>query len=369
MSAPVSPAPVWDVVNGYAAYQALVAALELGLVDSLAHAGEGGATAEDLAAGVGAVDPGPVALLADLLVSLGLLDADGQRYLLTPVAARFLVSDSPAQMRDLVRLSPGPAQGWAGLADAVRTGRPAVRVDEQPETFLAPLVASTAPTQRAVATAVASHLAAEGLLPTAPVVVDLGAGSAAWAAAFLATRHDATAVAVDLPGMVATTRRLTADLAEQITIVAGDYLEVALPDHADVVVLGHVLRSEPADRARALLHRALAVAGESGTVVVADYPRPEPSEADEPDRAGTLRAARHELTLSLTMLAATPGSGVTVGQVAAWAAEAGAEIAERLEPLPRQHVLLVRRVAASAPVDPASPTAPPTNSRPPEATP
>ena len=356
MTAPASPAPVWEVINGYAAYQALVAALDLGLVDAVADAGDDGVTADDLAQRIAAADADHVALLADLLVSLGLLAAAGPRYRLTPVAERYLVSGSPAQMRDLVRLSPGPPAAWAGLADTIRSGQPAIRVDADPQAFLAPLVEATAPTQRAVASAVAAHLDAAGLLPSAPVVVDLGAGSAAWSAAFLAARPQASAVAVDLPGVVGTTRRLTADLGDRIAVVEGDYLEVPLPDRADVVVLGHVLRAESPDRARALLHRAIALAGPHGTVVVADYPRPEPAAEDSPDRSADLAAARHELTLSLTMLASTAGAGVTVGQVEAWSASAGARVVERLEPLPRQHVLLVR----------ATPTAQPT---PPEATP
>lgn len=340
--APVSPAVVWEVINGYAAYQGLVAALELGLVDALAACGPDGATAAELAGAVGAADADHVAVLADLLVSIGLLDADGRRYLLTPAAARFLVSSSPAQMRDLVRLSPGPQQAWQQLAETLRSGRPSTRVTDDPAAYLAPLVEATAPTQRAVATATAVFLDAAGRLPAAPLVVDLGAGSAAWSIALLAARPEARAVAVDLPGVAQTTRRLAADLGARVDVVEGDYLTVGLPDRADVVVLGHVLRAEPPARARELLHRAFAVAGPDAVVVVTDYPRPAPPTDVETDRAATLAAARHELTLALTMLASTDGAGVTVDQLSAWAAEAGWHVSDRLEPLPRQYVFLLR---------------------------
>lgn len=349
--APISPAPVWDVINGLAAYHALVAALDLGLVDAIAQAGDDGATAGQLAERIGAPRPDQVAVLADLLVSLGLLDADGTRYRLAPVAARYLIADSPAQMRDLVRLSPGPPAAWTRLADTIRTGTSTVMVVDEPSTYLAPLVEATAPTQRAVAAAVADHLDRHGLLPAAPVVVDLGAGSAAWSTALLTARPQARAVAVDLPGVVETTRRLTAGFDDRVEVVAGDYLDVDLPDHADVIVLGHVLRAEPPERARALLRRAIGLAAPDGLVVVTDYPRPAPPADGDVDRAATLAGARHELTLSVTMLASTDGVGIAVDELAAWAAEAGWSITERLEPLPRQHVFLIRADAGTQPAD------------------
>lgn len=346
-AAPVSPERVWAVINGAAEYHALVAALDLGLFDAIALAGAEGLTADQLAQRVGASDRDRAGVLADLLVSLGLLGADGSRYVLTPVAARYLVSDSPAQMADLVRRSPGPSAAWPALADTIRSGASTVMVVDDPETYLAPLVEATAPTQRAVASAVTGHLDGQGLLPQAPLIVDLGAGSAVWCMSLLEARPEARAVAVDLPGVVATTRRLTASVADRIEVVAGDYLEVALPDRADVVVLGHVLRAEPTNRARALLHRAITMANPHGVVIVTDYPRPSPADPKEADRVSTLTRARHELTLSLTMIASTAGAGITVAQLASWASEAGFALAERLEPLPRQQVFILHNADKS----------------------
>ncbi|WP_051684429.1 methyltransferase domain-containing protein [Blastococcus sp. URHD0036] len=339
MTAPVGPGPVWDVVNGLAAFGALSAALELGLFDALA---EGGLPPDDLAARLSAEDVDAVALLADVLVSLGLLTGDGRAVALTPVAERFLVSGSPASMAALGRLSPGPWSGWQQLAETVRSGAVAAGTRDELDAMYPELVRATAPTQRAVASGVAAALAERDLWPSSPTVVDLGCGSGAWLAALLADRPGATAVGVDLPGVLPVARETLEGVAG-VTLLEGDYLEVELAaGSADVVVLAHVLRAEPPARARALLLRALELLAPGGVVVVADYPRPDPVAAPDPDRAAVLAGARHELLLSLTMTAATDGVGVTVADLRSWAADGGAALADVLQPVPRQTVFLIR---------------------------
>ncbi len=346
---PVGPGPVWDVVNGLAAFGALSAALELGLFDALVAAGEPGLPPAELAAAVSAADADAVALLADVLVSLGLLTGDGRAVRLLPVAERFLVSGSPASMAALGRLSPGPWSGWQQLAATIRTGAvPAGTRDELTAMYPA-LVSATAPTQRAVATGVAAALAERGLWPAAPRVVDLGCGSGAWLAALLADRPAATAVGVDLPGVLPVARQTVAGLGVRVTLVEGDYLEVDVPrGSADVVVLAHVLRAEPAERARRLLLRALELLAPGGVVVVADYPRPDPVAAPDPGRDAVLAGARHELLLSLTMAAATDGHGLTLADLRSWAADGGARLTDVLQPVPRQTVLLIRPDSSTA---------------------
>ncbi len=348
---PVGPGPVWDVVNGLAAYGALSAALELGLFDALAAAGERGLAPDALAAAVSAADGDAVALLAEVLVSLGLLTGDGEAVALTPVAARFLVSGSPASMAALGRLSPGPWSGWQQLAETIRSGAVPAGTRGELDALYPDLVRATAPTQRAVAAGVAAALAERGLWPASPRVVDLGCGSGAWLAALLADRPAAAAVGVDLPGVLPVARETVAaaGLASRVELVEGDYLEADVPGPADVVVLAHVLRAEPPERARRLLLRALGLLAPGGVVVVADYPRPDPVAAPDPGRPVVLAGARHELLLSLTMAAATDGHGVTVADLRAWAAEGGADLTDVLQPVPRQTVFLIRPAVPTEP--------------------
>ncbi|MFJ4772233.1 methyltransferase dimerization domain-containing protein [Streptomyces uncialis] len=350
LPAPVGPAPVWDMINGFTSYWALSAALDLGLFDALAEDTRTGLDSARLADAIGAAGPGPVTVLAETLVALGLLDADEDRFRLAPVAERYLVSTSPASMAALVRYSPGPPEGWPGLAETVRTGAPDPAVSAGLTELYPALVRATGPTQTGVATAVAAELERRGWWPEQPTVVDLGCGSGAWLTALLRTRPNGTVVAVDRPDVLPIAERAATDagLRERMIPVVGDYLDVPLPvAAADVVVLAHVLRAEPASRASQLLARAVELAGADGVVVVVDYPRPDPARArrdgeDDEDRGAVCGAARHELLLSLTMLASTAGLGVTDADLRAWAGAAGAELVDSFEPVPRQHVSLIR---------------------------
>ncbi|GAB2455144.1 methyltransferase family protein [Jatrophihabitans fulvus] len=328
---PTSPAPVWDVVNGLAGYWALSAAVELGVFDALDRAPADAAT---LAGSLGVQDAEDLTLLAQLLAAKGFLDTDGERWELTPVARRFLVSSSPASMATLVHRSPGPHHAWPALAATLRTGVPEGTVRDDLEAMYPDLVSATAATQSAVAAGVARELRERGLWDGTGTVVDLGCGSGAWLEALTAS---ARGVGVDLPHVLHIARpRLR---GRDVTLVGGDYLSVALPvDTADVVVLAHVLRAEDTRRARALVDRALGLLRPGGVLLVADYFRP-----DDGGTGDEYRAAGHELTLALTMRASTRGRGVTEAALDGWCAAHGARTATVVEPVPRQRVhVLVR---------------------------
>ncbi|EFC82962.1 methyltransferase dimerization domain-containing protein [Parafrankia sp. EUN1f] len=347
------PAPIWEVIHGFTRYWAVVAALGLGLFEQLAA---GPRPASALAAAVG-VDEHRTALLADTLVALGLLTHEpAVGYRLGAVATTYLLAGAPRTMVALVRGAPGPHERWPELAETLRRGAPAVRIEDDPGGFYPALAAATAPVQRQVARAVAATLHPVG---PEPLVIDLGAGAAPWALAFLAAWPRARALAVELPEVVAVTRRaIDAEIggaavdaavggatvgAEsgavraggRVRVVAGDYHEVELPNAAaDVVVLGHVLRAESVAGARRLVARAAAALRPGGTLVVTDYPRPEvPTAPSAP-----------ALLMGLTMLASTGGDGIfRVADLHGWMRAAGLEPAATLQPLPGQTVMTARR--------------------------
>ena len=140
---PPPSAPVWAVISGFGSFHVLVAALELGVFDSLADRGATpgippAVTTPELAEELGVSVPHLEALL-DSLAVLGLLERVGGRYGLNDTAARYLTSHGAASMAALVPVAPGPLDNWSRLADTIRAGRPAPADRRRPARFLPPL--------------------------------------------------------------------------------------------------------------------------------------------------------------------------------------------------------------------------------------
>lgn len=327
------PRIVWDLVQGFTAYWTVVAAVRLGVFDALAA---GPAAVDALAPRLGA-DPDRLEVLVDALVGLELLTRDGDRYASTPACDALLVGDRPGSMRDLLLASPGPYENWPVLDVTVRSGAPATPLDDDESgAFYARLVRATFPTQHTVATRVAALLRERGVRPR--LVVDLGAGAAPWSIALLEAFDGARAVVNELPAVapLAAERLEQHGLAERSSLLPGDYGRVELPTGAGVVVLGHVLRNEGADAAKALVARAVASLAAGGVLVVADY-------FLDDDRRGP----RNALLLGVTMAASTRhGRTFTRAAVRGWLEDAGLRGVELVEPVPFQQVMIARMPSA-----------------------
>ncbi|GAA3475598.1 methyltransferase [Streptomyces yanii] len=359
---PAGPAPVWDVINGFTSYwRSRPRSTSACSTPWRSTPIPGRALdAKQLAASIGAAEDAPVTVLAETLVAL---DPARRRRESLPAHARgrALPGVVRACLHGRTRTAlPRAAGSLAGPGRNHPHRRTRARRDSRPDRALYPaLVRATGPTQARVASAVAAELERRGWWPRQPTVVDLGCGSGAWLTALLRTRPSGTVIAVDRPNVLPIAEQAAREVGvrERVITVAGDYLAADLPvAAADVVVLAHVLRAEPAERARRLLARAVELAGAEGVVVVVDYTRPDPARTRHDDSGGedhsddgvgedrgaVCVAARHELLLSLTMLASTAGLGITVADLRAWAEAADAELVDSFEPVPRQHVRLIR---------------------------
>lgn len=349
MAERTSPPPpsVWSLIDGLVGWSAAVAAVELGLFAALDDHSAGGATADDLAAADGvtgedpaggataedlaaacAAEPDRIETLARALVGLGLLTSEAGRFRLAP-AADPLRPGAPGYLGDLLAHSPGRAANWLRLADVIRGSDPAAPVDDDLESFHAPLARATFGLQRATA---AGLPAALDLDPASPLrLADVGAGGAgggAWSVGLLEALPQASAVLVDRPAMLDVARQHAeaAGVAGRCAFVESDLDPASIgaaitPDEGgfDVVVLAHVLRHLPPSDGGALVAAVGQALRSGGVVVVADYLL----DGD----ATSARAA----TLDLVTLAnARAWHLVTRQRLAGWLSAAGLAPAEDL---------------------------------------
>ncbi len=266
---PPPAAPVWAAIEGLGRYYILLAAIELDVFDTLQRLGPSRVevVAEALDAPVDHVRS-----LLDGVVALELLDQFTDTYELNDAAKRYLVSNGPATMADLIPVAPGPHENWTRLADTVKRGRPATPIEADPAAFYVPLVEGTFTTMFRCATRADFKIRYSAM--RAPKILDLGAGGAPWSIAMLNGCPDGSAVINDLPVVidVAQTKTTEHAVADRCEFRPGDFHSIDIEsDHYDIVVLGHICRTEGAAGAQHLIARAFDALKPEGRLVLADY--------------------------------------------------------------------------------------------------
>lgn len=318
---PPPAAPVWAAIEGLGRYYILLAALELDLFDELQRMGP--ATVETIAGSTNL----PVDHLRSLLdgvVALGVLDQFNDIYELNDTAKRYLVSDGPATMADLIPVAPGPHENWTTLADTVRNGRPATPIEDDAAAFYVPLVEGTFTTMYRCASRADFKIRYSALRE--PKILDLGAGGAPWGIAMLEACANGSAVINDLPGVIEVAKAKTAEhnVADRCEFRPGDFHTLDIEDnHYDIVVLGHVCRTEGADGAQHLIERAFAALKPEGRLILADY---------FPDIERKFNP--HAVIMGTTMMASTEkGFCFTHQQFSEWLTSAGFQHLRLVEPI------------------------------------
>ena len=276
MSAPNSNAPspqkFLQYAFGYAPPLILEAAVRHGLFDHLAA---GPQSADELAVKAG-ISPRGARILLNALVGLEVLTKDaGGRYAHTPDSAEFLVSSKPGYVGGFLKHTSGQLiPKWLKLTDIVKTGKPAMAVNQEGEgsAFFTEFVEDLFPMNYQAASALGDALKLSDA--KGPVrVLDLAAGSGVWGIALAQKSPQVRVTAVDWPNVLATTRKVAAKhgVADRFQFVAGDLDSADLGTGYQVATLGHILHSEGVERSKSLLAKTFRSLAPGGTIAIAEW--------------------------------------------------------------------------------------------------
>jgi SAM-dependent methyltransferase len=264
--------------------------------------------------------------IMDALVGLELLKKDRQsKYSLTPESQAFLISEKPGTLAGFFgSILPVMASRWLRLTDIVRDGRPAVAVNQEAEgtEFFSQLVETIIPMSYPGAQKLADHLKVANSKEQLRVI-DLAAGSGIWGIALTQKSPQVSVTAVDWPGMIPTTKRITEKFGvrDRFNFVEGDLLEANFGSGYDVATLGHILHSEGEQRGRQLLKKTVRALRSGGTIAIAEW-------LVDDDRTKPLPS----LMFSVQMLVNTEtGDTFSLNEIKNWLKDAGFKKVRKLE--------------------------------------
>jgi ubiquinone/menaquinone biosynthesis C-methylase UbiE len=232
--AAVTPEPIIKVAMGFMAAKHLFVASEVGLFEAL---GAGPATIEELAGRTG-VPSRTIAIAAAAMVSLGLIEQDGDRYQNSEPAAAFLAGKLGPDLRPMLRFFDQISYPtWQKLADAVRTGNGQAQFGKfdkrQQEIFSAGVESFSGPGAAALATNYdfGHHRK----------VLDVAGGTGSFLVAVLKRHANLRGTLFELPGPCAVARQKLANLPEgsRIEVVEGDVFRDPLPTDHDALIVAN----------------------------------------------------------------------------------------------------------------------------------
>jgi ubiquinone/menaquinone biosynthesis C-methylase UbiE len=318
----VTPERLMELSFAYAPPLIISAAAGTKVFDALE---KGPKTAEEVAKET-AASPRALRILMNALVGLDLLKKDRRgRYSLTPESAAFLISERPGTHAGFFgTIAPQLISRWLRLTDIVREGRPAVAVNQETEgtEFFSQLVENIIPMSYPAAQKLGDHL--KIAKPKNEIrVLDLAAGSGIWGIAMAQKSPRVRVSAVDWPGMIPTTKRITEKFGvrDRFNFVEGDLSQANFGTGYDVAILGHILHSEGEERSRQLLKKTFRALKSGGVIAIAEWlvndQRTEPL---------------HALMFAVQMLVNTEkGDTFSFNEIKSWLEDTGFKKVRRLE--------------------------------------
>ncbi len=314
MSSPPLTASALATLASYREAKILLTALKFDLFTQLVGAPQDSAT---LARNIGAQD-GPLRVLLDALVALGVLGYDDEHYANTTLAAEHLVRGTRfwywAQVEDA-------AWGdWSDLEATIRSGhRGQPNLYERDRAAAADLLVALSGRGWEAGELVADRVD----LCNHRRVLDLGGGSGALSIRLCQRYPHLRATVVDLPDTLHVGRELVRQvgLAERIAFNGVDLRSAPLPLGYDVIIISQVLHWYPPAENRRLLRRVRAASGADALLLIGEY-------FLGPDRTHPAQAA----LFSVGMLVAGGGRCYTTREVTRWLEETGWQCIDTIEP-------------------------------------
>jgi hypothetical protein len=237
-----TPEPIMKIAMGFMAAKHLFTASAIGLFEALAA---GPLTREEIAQKTN-VPVRTLGIITAAMVSLGLIERQGNRYQNGAVAATFLAGSGGPDMRPMLRFWDHISYPtWGKLEEAVRTGQGQAKFggfsEVEQQIFSQGVESFTAGTAVALANAYdfSRHQR----------VLDVGGGTGSFLLAILQHHKSLSGTLFELPGACAVARERVAKTPEasRISIVEGDFFKDPLPAGHDVLILAntaHVLSAE-----------------------------------------------------------------------------------------------------------------------------
>jgi ubiquinone/menaquinone biosynthesis C-methylase UbiE len=319
-TASLDPQPIAQMAFSFAAARILSTAVQLGLFSKIAA---GAHTAAAIAQAAGASERG-TRMVLDALVGFQLLTKRNGEYGLGPLAAQFLVRESPDYMGAWMETDT-MWEAWTKLPEAVRTGKPVDSPTDQgdAEEFFRALVRTLH---------IQNRLPAQRLMKALGIgeshrgvrVLDVGCGSGVWGIAAAEADPGARVTAQDLSGVLEQTKEYVEKhgLTDRYNFLQGDLHTVEFSSNTyDLAILGHIIHMVSEASARAIFARLHAALKPGGRLAVIDMiPNDERTAPPFP------------LIFALNMLVHTDEGGTyTLSEYKKWLTEAGFARAEMID--------------------------------------